>query len=107
MVAGVQEMIVRLAQHFPMCTISTGGAPRVDRFLKHYGVRDCFVEVIGAQTTRRMKPHPGSRARHKKSGRCCSCRYVIMKCPDSNALNPAVDAKRFGGSQGSLQRDDR
>ena len=58
MVAGVQEMIATLAQHFPMCTISTGGAPRVDRFLKHYGVRECFVEVIGAQTTRRMKPHP-------------------------------------------------
>ena len=58
MVAGVQEMIATLAQHFPMCTISTGGAPRVDRFLKHYGVREYFVEVIGAQTTRRMKPHP-------------------------------------------------
>ena len=58
MVAGVQEMIVTLARHFPMCTISTGGAPRVYRFLKHYGVRECFVEVIGAQTTRRMKPHP-------------------------------------------------
>jgi HAD superfamily hydrolase (TIGR01549 family) len=58
MVAGVQEMIVTLARHFPMCTISSGGAPRVDRFLKHYVVRECFVEVIGAQTTRRMKPHP-------------------------------------------------
>jgi HAD superfamily hydrolase (TIGR01549 family) len=58
MVAGVQEMIVTLARHFPMCTISTGSAPRVDRFLKHYGVREHFVEVIGAQTTRRMKPHP-------------------------------------------------
>ena len=58
MVAGVHEMIIALARHFPMCTISTGGAPRVDRFLKHYDVRECFVEVIGAQTTRRMKPHP-------------------------------------------------
>src|SRR5687767_14215907 len=58
MVAGVQEMIVTLARRYPMCTISTGGAPRVDRFLRHYGVRECFVEVIGAQTTRRMKPHP-------------------------------------------------
>jgi HAD superfamily hydrolase (TIGR01549 family) len=58
MVAGVQEMIVSLARHYPMCTISTGTAPRVDRFLRHYGVREHFVEVIGAQTTRRMKPHP-------------------------------------------------
>lgn len=58
MVAGVREMIVSLARHYPMCTISTGGAARVDRFLKHYGVRECFAEVIGAQTTRRMKPHP-------------------------------------------------
>jgi HAD superfamily hydrolase (TIGR01549 family) len=58
MVAGVKEMIDVLAQRYPMCTISTGGAPRVDRFLRHYGVREHFTEVIGAQTTRRMKPHP-------------------------------------------------
>jgi HAD superfamily hydrolase (TIGR01509 family) len=58
MMAGVKEMIVALARYFPMCTISTGGAPRVERFLQHYGVRKHFVAVIGAQTTRRMKPHP-------------------------------------------------
>jgi HAD superfamily hydrolase (TIGR01549 family) len=58
MVPGVQDMLVSLARQYPMCTISTGGAPRVDRFLRHYGVREHFVAVIGAQTTRRMKPHP-------------------------------------------------
>jgi len=58
MVPGVKDMIVALARHFPMCTISTGGAPRVDRFLRHYGVREHFAAVVGAQTTRRMKPHP-------------------------------------------------
>jgi HAD superfamily hydrolase (TIGR01509 family) len=58
MIAGVKEMIEALADHFPMCTISTGAAPRVERFLQHYGVRDRFMAVIGAQTTRRMKPHP-------------------------------------------------
>ncbi|HZY18442.1 MAG TPA: HAD family hydrolase [Ramlibacter sp.] len=58
MVAGVQEMLGILARRFPMCTISTGSAPRVERFLAHYGVREHFTEVIGAQTTRRMKPHP-------------------------------------------------
>jgi HAD superfamily hydrolase (TIGR01549 family) len=58
MVPGVQEMIVKLAAHFPMCTISTGGARRVDRFLRHYGVREHFACVVGAQTTVRMKPHP-------------------------------------------------
>jgi HAD superfamily hydrolase (TIGR01509 family) len=58
MVAGVQEMLVTLAAHYPMCTISTGGAPRVERFLQHYGVREHFAVVVGAQTTRRMKPHP-------------------------------------------------
>jgi HAD superfamily hydrolase (TIGR01509 family) len=58
MVAGVQQMIEALARHFPMCTISTGGAPRVERFLAHYGVRRHFTAVVGAQTTRRMKPHP-------------------------------------------------
>jgi len=41
-----------------MCTISTGGAPRVERFLRHYGVLKHFTAVIGAQTTARMKPHP-------------------------------------------------
>jgi len=58
MVAGVQEMLHKLAQHYPMVTISTGTAPRVERFLEHYGVRELFTAVIGAQTTRRMKPHP-------------------------------------------------
>jgi HAD superfamily hydrolase (TIGR01509 family) len=58
MVAGVQQMIETLASHFPMCTISTGGAPRVERFLEHYGVRKHFAAVVGAQTTVRMKPHP-------------------------------------------------
>lgn len=58
MVSGVQQMIVQLASHYPMCTISTGSAPRVARFLEHYDVRRLFTEVIGAQTTRRMKPHP-------------------------------------------------
>jgi phosphoglycolate phosphatase len=60
MVAGVRVMIVTLARHYPMCTISTGGAPRVERFLEHCGVREYFSKVIGAQTTRRMKPHPES-----------------------------------------------
>jgi phosphoglycolate phosphatase len=58
MVAGVQEMLVALAERFPMCTISTGSAERVDRFLRHYGVREHFAAVVGAQTTARMKPHP-------------------------------------------------
>ena len=58
MVAGVQEMLHKLAEHYPMCTITTGGAPRVERFLEHFGVRDLFRIVVGAQTTRRMKPHP-------------------------------------------------
>jgi N-acetyl-D-muramate 6-phosphate phosphatase len=58
MVAGVQEMLHKLAAHYPMCTITTGGAPRVERFLEHFGVRDLFKVVVGSQTTRRMKPHP-------------------------------------------------
>ncbi len=58
MVAGVQEMLVTLAALFPMCTITTGTAPRVERFLTHYGVREHFTAVVGAQTTTRMKPHP-------------------------------------------------
>ena len=58
MMAGVQEMLEHLALHYPMSTISTGTVPRVEGFLDHYGVRGCFKAVVGAQTTRRMKPHP-------------------------------------------------
>lgn len=58
MMAGVQEMIGKLAAHYPMCTITTGMAQRVERFLEHFGVREHFTAVVGAQTTRRMKPHP-------------------------------------------------
>ena len=58
MVPGVQEMLKTLARHWPMCTISTGHVPRIDRFLRHYGVRELFAAVVGAETTPRMKPHP-------------------------------------------------
>jgi HAD superfamily hydrolase (TIGR01549 family) len=58
MVPGVQDMLVTLARDFPMCTISTGHVPRIERFLQHYGVREHFAAVVGAQTTARMKPHP-------------------------------------------------
>jgi FMN phosphatase YigB (HAD superfamily) len=72
MVAGVREMIVTLARHYPMCTISTGGAPHVERFLEHCGVREYFSKVIGAQTTRRMKPHPESLLFAAAAMRCSS-----------------------------------
>ncbi len=58
MVAGVQEMLEKLRERFPMCTITTGHVPRVERFLEHYKVRELFTAIVGAQTTRRMKPHP-------------------------------------------------
>lgn len=58
MMAGVQEMLKTLAHRYPMCTITTGGAPRVERFLEHYAVLGHFKAVVGAQTTQRMKPHP-------------------------------------------------
>lgn len=58
MMAGVKEMLTDLAEHFPMSTISTGGAERVEAFLVHYEVRDLFTSVVTAQTTPRMKPYP-------------------------------------------------
>ncbi|MFC5495915.1 HAD family hydrolase [Caenimonas terrae] len=58
MMAGVKEMLVALATFYPMSTISTGSAPRVERFLEHYGVRKLFAAVVGSQTTVRMKPSP-------------------------------------------------
>lgn len=58
MMAGVQEMLHKLAAHYPMVTISTGGEQRIERFLEHFGVRELFTAVIGNSTTRRMKPHP-------------------------------------------------
>jgi HAD superfamily hydrolase (TIGR01509 family) len=58
MMAGVKEMLQALARLYPLSTISTGSAPRVERFLEHYGVRELFAAVVGSQTTPRMKPHP-------------------------------------------------
>jgi HAD superfamily hydrolase (TIGR01509 family) len=58
MMAGVQEMLEALAKLYPLSTISTGSAPRVERFLEHYGVRKLFAAVVGSETTPRMKPHP-------------------------------------------------
>lgn len=58
MMAGVKEMLEALARLYPMSTISTGSAPRVERFLEHYEVRQHFAAVVGSQTTPRMKPHP-------------------------------------------------
>ncbi|HSW20082.1 MAG TPA: HAD family hydrolase [Ramlibacter sp.] len=58
MVAGVREMLLALAEFYPMSTISTGTAARVDRFLRHYEVREHFNAVVGSETTPRMKPHP-------------------------------------------------
>lgn len=58
MMAGVKEMLEALARIYPISTISTGSAPRVERFLDHYGVRHLFGAVVGSQTTSRMKPHP-------------------------------------------------
>lgn len=58
MISGVQEMLQKLADRYPMCTITTGAAPRVERFLAEYEVLHLFKAVVGAQTTRRMKPNP-------------------------------------------------
>ena len=57
MVAGVKEMIGKLAARFPLSAISTGRVPRIERFLEHYGVREHFVAVVGSETTPRMKPY--------------------------------------------------
>jgi len=58
LVADVDQMLHQLAQQYPMSAISTGGVQRIEAFLQHYGVRDLFTVVVGAQTTTRMKPHP-------------------------------------------------
>jgi HAD superfamily hydrolase (TIGR01509 family) len=58
MMAGVQEMLHKLAKRYPMSTISTGSQARVEAFLTHFDVLDCFKAVVTAQTTARMKPYP-------------------------------------------------
>lgn len=58
MVPGVQKMLHVLAEHYPMCTVSTGHQERVEAFLQHYGVKSLFRAVVTAQTTPRMKPYP-------------------------------------------------
>lgn len=58
MVPGVVQMIEALAGRYPISCMSTGGEARIEAFLVHYGVRDRFAAVAGAQTTPRMKPYP-------------------------------------------------
>lgn len=58
LVPDVDQMLHALSVRYPMSTISTGGVLRIEAFLRHYGVRDLFTVVVGAQTTPRMKPYP-------------------------------------------------
>jgi len=57
-VPGIAEMIETLAEYFPMCAISTGGAERVADFFDHFGLRAPFTALVTAQSTERMKPYP-------------------------------------------------
>jgi phosphoglycolate phosphatase len=57
-VPGIDEMIRTLAEHFPMCAISTGGEERVADFFDHFDIRAPFTALVTAQTTERMKPYP-------------------------------------------------
>lgn len=58
MVPGVKQMLHALAERYPISCMSTGGEARIEAFLTHYGVREHFAAVAGAQTTPRMKPYP-------------------------------------------------
>lgn len=58
MMTGVQEMLKKLSGRYPMSTISTGGQDRIEAFLAHYDVLDCFRAVVTSETTARMKPYP-------------------------------------------------
>ena len=57
-VPGIDEMIRTLAEHVPMCAISTGGEERVADFFDHFDIRAPFTALVTAQTTERMKPYP-------------------------------------------------
>lgn len=59
LVEGVEELLLTLAERYPLALITTRSRHHVDEFLRHFPqLAAVFRTTIGLHDTRRLKPHP-------------------------------------------------
>ncbi len=59
LIAGVEEMLLALAPHYPLALVTTRSRYHIDQFLLRFPqLADVFTTTCGLQDTRRLKPHP-------------------------------------------------
>lgn len=59
LVAGVEELLLTLAERYPLALITTRSRHHIDEFLLRFPeLAAVFRTTIGLQDTRRLKPHP-------------------------------------------------
>ncbi len=58
LMAGVAEMLPRLALRYPLAVVTARGARATHSFLKQFGLEQQFGAVASAQTTPHTKPYP-------------------------------------------------
>jgi len=59
LIAGVEEMLLTLAAHYPLALVTTRSRYHVDQFLLRFPrLAEVFSTTLGLQDTRRLKPSP-------------------------------------------------
>lgn len=59
LIAGVDEMLLALAEEYPLALVTTRSRYHIDQFLLRFPqLAGVFGTTIGLQDTRRLKPHP-------------------------------------------------
>ncbi|MBK8987215.1 MAG: HAD family hydrolase [Chloroflexi bacterium] len=59
LIDGVDEMLLALAQRYPLALVTTRSRYHIDQFLLRFPqLADVFTTTCGLQDTRRLKPHP-------------------------------------------------
>lgn len=59
LIPGVAEMLTAVAAHYPLALVTTRPRVHIEAFLSELGQETAvFTTTIGAQDTRRLKPHP-------------------------------------------------
>jgi HAD superfamily hydrolase (TIGR01549 family) len=59
MIPGVEELVAKMAERYPLAIVTTRGDERTRRFLRDSRLDRYFGAVVTARSTRRTKPHPG------------------------------------------------
>ena len=59
LILGVTDMLTAVARHYPIALVTTRSRPHIEAFLAEFPeLTSIFTTTIGAQDTRRLKPHP-------------------------------------------------